>query len=191
MKEKIKMTHREKRENVAGFLFCLPCILGFLFFAAIPMIISFIMSFSDYSIVKESHFVGIDNYVRLFAGQDPYFYKSLTVTVIYVVFSVPTSIVFAFLIASLLNKSVKGKGLFRTLFYLPSIIPIVAMGAIWMWIFNPDVGLANTLLKAVGLPPNKWLSSESTVIPTLVFVNLWTTGSTMVIFLAGMQDVPR
>ena len=74
------------------------------------------MSFSDYSIVKESHFVGIDNYVRLFAGQDPYFYKSLTVTVIYVVFSVPTSIVFAFLIASLLNKSVKGKGLFRTLF---------------------------------------------------------------------------
>lgn len=155
------------------------------------MIISFIMSFSDYSIVKESHFVGIDNYVRLFAGQDPYFYKSLTVTVIYVVFSVPTSIVFAFLIASLLNKSVKGKGLFRTLFYLPSIIPIVAMGAIWMWIFNPDVGLANTLLKAVGLPPNKWLSSESTVIPTLVFVNLWTTGSTMVIFLAGMQDVPR
>ena len=87
MKEKIKMTHREKRENVAGFLFCLPCILGFLFFAAIPMIISFIMSFSDYSIVKESHFVGIDNYVRLFAGQDPYFYKSLTVTVIYVVFS--------------------------------------------------------------------------------------------------------
>ena len=110
---------------------------------------------------------------------------------LYVVCPVPTSIVFAFLIASLLNKSVKGKGLFRTLFYLPSIIPIVAMGAIWMWIFNPDVGLANTLLKAVGLPPNKWLSSESTVIPTLVFVNLWTTGSTMVIFLAGMQDVPR
>ena len=191
MKGKIKMTHREQRENVAGFLFCLPCILGFLFFAAIPMIISFIMSFSNYSIVKESHFVGLDNYVRLFAGQDPYFYKSLTVTVIYVVLSVPTSIVFAFLIASLLNKSVKGKGLFRTLFYLPSIIPIVAMGAIWMWIFNPDVGLANSLLKAVGMPPNKWLSSESTVLPTLVFVNLWTTGSTMVIFLAGMQDVPR
>ena len=91
--------------------------------------------------------------MRLFAGQDPYFYKSLTVTVIYVVLSVPTSIVFAFLIASLLNKSVKGKGLFRTLFYLPSIIPIVAMGAIWMWIFNPDVGLANSLLKAVGMPP--------------------------------------
>lgn len=109
MKGKIKMTHREKRENVAGFLFCLPCILGFLFFAAIPMIISFIMSFSNYSIVKESHFVGLDNYVRLFAGQDPYFYKSLTVTVIYVVLSVPTSIVFAFLIASLLNKSVKGR----------------------------------------------------------------------------------
>ena len=91
----------------------------------------------------------------------------------------------------LLNTNVKGKGFFRTIFYLPTVVPIVAMAAIWMWIFNPDMGLANNILKAMHLPVSTWLSGESSVIPTLVFINLWTTGSTMVIFLAGMQDVPR
>lgn len=191
MKEKIKLTNREKRDQLAGVLFTMPCILGFILFAAIPMISSLVMSFTDYSIVKESHFVGIENYRKLIGGADPYFYKSLLVTMIYVALSVPSAILFSFLIALLLNQDVKCKGLFRTIFYLPSIVPIVAMAAIWMWIFNPDFGLANSLLKGVGLPAGKWLSSESSVIPTLVFINLWTTGSTMVIFLAGMQDVPR
>ena len=191
-----KMTCKKRSVNQPSRLFLFLCtaptLILTVYFILVPTLKAFVLSFTDSTMLGINvHFVGLDNYVRLFAGQDPYFYKSLTVTVIYVVLSVPTSIVFAFLIASLLNKSVKGKGLFRTLFYLPSIIPIVAMGAIWMWIFNPDVGLANSLLKAVGMPPNKWLSSESTVLPTLVLVNLWTTGSTMVIFLAGMQDVPR
>ncbi len=189
--KKTKLTRREKRDNLAGVLFTMPCILGFIIFAAIPMVSSLVMSFTNYSVVKESHFVGLENYQRIFSGMDPYFYKSLLVTIIYVAASVPTAILFAFFIALLLNQSVKFKGIFRTVFYLPSIVPIVAMAAIWMWIFNPDFGLANSLLKGVGLPANKWLSSESTVIPTLVFINLWTTGSTMVIFLAGMQDVPR
>ena len=105
--------------------------------------------------------------------------------------SVPTAIIFAFLVAMLLNADVKGKGFFRTIFYLPSVVPIVAMAAIWMWIFNPDMGLANHILKAMHLPVSTWLSGESSVLPTLVFINLWTTGSTMVIFLAGVQDVPR
>lgn len=191
MKEKTKLTNREKRDNLAGVLFTMPCILGFILFAAIPMITSLVMSFTDYSIVKESHFVGMENYQKLFSGADPYFYKSLLVTIIYVALSVPSAIIFSFIIALLLNQDVKGKGIFRTIFYLPSIVPIVAMAAIWMWIFNPDFGLANSLLKGVGLPAGKWLSSESSVIPTLVFINLWTTGSTMVIFLAGMQDVPK
>lgn len=191
MKEKTKLGKRQKQDNIAGVLFTMPCILGFILFAAIPMITSLVMSFTDYSIVKESHFVGLYNYQRLFSGEDPYFYKSLLVTIIYVALSVPSAIIFSFVIALLLNQDVKCKGLFRTLFYLPSIVPIVAMAAIWMWIFNPDFGLANSLLKGVGLPTSKWLSSESSVIPTLVFINLWTTGSTMVIFLAGMQDVPK
>lgn len=190
-KIKYQRTAREKREDRWGVLFSLPCILGFLLFALLPMGVSLALSFMDYSFTTGGQFAGFENYQRLFSGSDPYFFKSLLVTVIYVAMSVPTAIVFAFLVAMLLNSNVKGKGFFRTIFYLPSVVPIVAMAAIWMWIFNPDMGLANNILKAVRLPVSTWLSGESTVIPTLVFINLWTTGSTMVIFLAGIQDVPR
>ncbi len=105
--------------------------------------------------------------------------------------SVPVAIVFAFAIALLLNQVGRGKSVIRTIFYLPSIVPVVAMASIWTWIFNVDMGLANHLLKLLGLKKAMWLASEQTVIPTMVFINLWTTGSTMVIFLAGLQDVPR
>lgn len=174
-----------------GMLFCLPCILGFLFFALLPMCTSLYYSFTDYNVISRCNFVGLDNYKNLFSGTDPYFSKALWVTIIYVVLSVPSSLIVAFCIALLLNTEVKGKGIFRTIFYLPSIVPVVGMSAVWLWIFNSDFGLANMLLKAAGLPKCQWLSSESTVIPTLVFTNLWTVGSTMVIFLAGIQDVPR
>lgn len=190
-KMKYKMTNREKRENRWGILFSLPCILGFLIFALLPMVVSLGLSFTNYNFTTGGQFIGISNYKNLFSGSDPYFYKSLLVTVIYVALSVPTAIIFSFFIAMLLNTNVKGKGFFRTIFYLPTVVPIVAMAAIWMWIFNPDMGLANNILKAMHLPVSTWLSGESSVIPTLVFINLWTTGSTMVIFLAGMQDVPR
>ena len=191
MKYAITNKKRRRRENIWGFLFCLPCILGFIFFAFIPMCTSLYYSFTDYNVISRSNFVGLENYKNMFSGTDPYFYKSLIVTIIYVLLSVPSSLVVAFLIALLLNSNVKGKGIFRTIFYLPSIVPVVAMSAVWLWIFNSDFGLANMLLKAIGLPGCQWLSSEKTVIPTLVFTNLWTVGSTMVIFLAGVQDVPK
>lgn len=182
---------RQRREDISGMLFSLPCILGFIFFAALPMLASLVFSFTDYTVSNKFKFIGPANYIYMFSGKDPYFYKSLAVTFYYVILSVPTSIAFAFLIAILLNQQIKGKALFRTIFYLPSIVPVVAMSAIWVWIFNPNFGLANVFLKQLGLPTSTWIFGESTVIPTLVFVNLWTTGSTMVIFLAGLQDVPR
>lgn len=191
IKRKFQQTRRERKDNRWGFLFSLPCILGFVIFALAPMVISLVLSFMNYNFTTGGEFVGLANYKRLFGGEDPYFFKSLLVTVIYVAMSVPTAIIFAFLVAMLLNADVKGKGFFRTIFYLPSVVPIVAMAAIWMWIFNPDMGLANHILKAMHLPVSTWLSGESSVLPTLVFINLWTTGSTMVIFLAGIQDVPR
>ena len=174
-KIKYKMTNREKRENRWGILFSLPCILGFLIFALLPMAVSLGLSFTNFNFTTGGQFIGISNYKNLFSGSDPYFYKSLLVTVIYVALSVPTAIIFSFFIAMLLNTNVKGKGFFRTIFYLPTVVPIVAMAAIWMWIFNPDMGLANNILKAMHLPVSTWLSGESSVIPTLVFINLWTT----------------
>ena len=160
-KKKISTTRRERKDNRWGFLFSLPCILGFVIFALAPMVISLVLSFMNYNFTTGGEFVGLANYKRLFGGEDPYFFKSLLVTVIYVAMSVPTAIIFAFLVAMLLNADVKGKGFFRTIFYLPSVVPIVAMAAIWMWIFNPDMGLANHILKAMHLPVSTWLSGES------------------------------
>ena len=181
----------QRHENLCGVLFSLPCILGFLCFSLLPMVVSLGLSFTDYQISKAPVFIGFNNYKNLFSGASPYFYQSLKVTLIYVFISVPLAIVFSFLVALLLNQSIKGKSIFRTIFYLPSIVPLVAMSAIWVWIFNPDLGLANNVLKQLGLPPSQWIYGSNSVLPTLIFVNLWTTGSTIVIFLAGLQDVPR
>lgn len=180
-----------KKETISGVLFSLPCILGFIFFAALPMLASLVLSFTNYTVSNKINFIGLENYKHMFSGTDPYFYKALGVTFYYVLISVPSAIIFAFLIAVLLNRDIKGKAIFRTIFYVPSIVPIVAMSAIWVWIFNPDLGLANNILKQFGLPTSRWIFGEKSVIPTLIFINLWTTGSTMVIFLAGLQDVPR
>ncbi len=179
------------RKDLAGWLFASPAILGFAFFVLGPMSASFYMSFTDFSGFSKSSFVGFSNYISMFSGKDPYFYKSLAVTLYYVVLSVPTGLLYTFFLALLLNRNVKGMGVFRTIFYLPSIIPIVAISIIWLWILNPDLGLANELLRRIGLPPSMWIFSEATVIPSLVLMNLWTMGGTMVIFLAGLQDIPK
>ena len=105
--------------------------------------------------------------------------------------NVPVTIIFAFFLAMLLNRNIKGRALFRGIFYMPSIVPVVASCMIWQYLFNPDLGLANSILKAVGIPKQLWLYSEGSVIPTLVLTNLWNCGSTMVIFLAGLQNIPK
>ncbi|WP_407945423.1 carbohydrate ABC transporter permease [Paenibacillus silvestris] len=155
------------------------------------MIYSFYVSFTDFSGTNVPEFIGLDNYKRMFSGEDQYFYKSLGVTIYFVVLSVPTAIIYSFLIALLLNRDVKGKAIFRTIFYLPSIVPIIAISFIWLWLLNPDLGLANVMLQTLGLPTSQWIFGEHSVIPSLAMMNLWTTGGTMIIFLAGLQDIPR
>ena len=155
------------------------------------MVASLILSFTDYAIVNKIKFIGFENYKSLFNGRDPFFYKSLGVTSYYVFLSVPLGIIFAFLLALLMNRDIRGKAIFRTIFYLPSIMPIVASSMIWLWLLNPDLGLINNILRALHLPTSQWIFSEKTVIPSLVLMSLWTTGSIMVIFLAGLQGIPR
>lgn len=185
-----KMSMKEKKEYIYGLLFASPAILGFLIFTLGPMVASLVLSFTDYAIVNNAKFIGLSNFKRLFDGTDPFFYKSLGVTSYYVLLSVPLSTVFAFCMALLLNNEIKGRALFRTIFYLPSIVPVVASSMIWMWLLNPDLGMVNNVLRALNLPTSQWIFSETTVIPSLVIMSLWTTGGTMVIFLAGLQDIP-
>ncbi|ODR38935.1 carbohydrate ABC transporter permease [Eisenbergiella tayi] len=181
----------KRRNQVQGILFTLPAILGFLIFTLLPMAASLYLSFTDYRISNKPLLIGADNYVRLFSGEDYFFYKALGVTAYYVVLSVPTFLIVAFFIANLLNSEIKGMAIFRTIFYLPSIVPVVATSMIWAWLFNPDFGLFNSILKSLGLPQSQWIYNEKTVITSIVLMGIWTTGSTMVIFLAGLQDVPK
>lgn len=185
---------KRKQEAFNGILFALPGILGLLLFTAVPMIASLVLSFTDYRVVNTPKFNGFDNYTRLFDGTDPYFYKSLWVTFEYVILRVPIGLVLSFLVALLLNQDfIKGKSIFRTIFYLPVIVPSVAASMIWIWLFSPDLGLLNSFLEFLHLPlPTiMWLDSEATVVPSIVIMSLWGMGSTVIIFLAGLQGVPR
>src|SRR5690606_28898017 len=126
-------------------LFAGPAILGFLLFTIGPMIASFVISLTNYTVFNTPSFIGFDNYIRMFSGEDPFFYKSLKATFLYVVLAVPSYMIFAFMLAMLLNAKIKGLAFFRTIFYLPSIVPVVASAMIWMWLYNPDLGLLNNV----------------------------------------------
>lgn len=180
------------KEALFGVLFASPAILGFLIFILGPMIVSLILSFTNYTVTKPKiNFIGFTNYRNLFDGTDPFFYKSLAVTSYYVFLGTPISLIFAFAMAMLLNMDIKARGFFRTVFYLPYIVPAVASAAVWMWLLNPDLGLLNSLLRSLHLPTSQWLYDEKSVIPTLIFIGLWTTGNTIIIFLAGLQGISR
>ncbi|TYP78919.1 carbohydrate ABC transporter permease [Paenibacillus methanolicus] len=182
----------KRRMALAGVLFALPSIIGLMLFVVIPMVSSLVLSFTDYRIVNTPKFIGFDNYTRLFDGKDPYFYNSLWVTFKYVILRVPLGLLFSFIVALLLNQEfIKGKSIFRTIFYLPVIVPAVASSMIWIWLFSPDLGLINNVLSALHLPTFNWLDSEVMVVPSIVLMSLWGIGSTVIIFLAGLQGVPR
>jgi multiple sugar transport system permease protein len=175
-----------------GLLFTSPAILGFLIFTLGPMIASLVLSLTDYNVFKEgTAFVGFDNYARLFSGEDDLFYQSLGATFYFVLLRVPAVILISFAVALLLNMNVKGRALFRTIIYLPSIVPAVASAMIWMWLLNPDLGLINTVLQWLHLPTSNWLYDESSVIPSVVLTTLWGIGGTVIIFLAGLSGIPK
>jgi len=175
-----------------GLLFTSPAILGFLLFTLGPMIASLVLSLTDYNVFKaDTSFISFDNYIRLFSGEDDLFYNSLGVTFYFVLLRVPAVIIISFAVAILLNMKVKGREMFRTIIYLPSIVPAVASAMIWMWLLNPDLGLINSILSWLGLPTSSWLYGEGSVIPSVVLTTLWGIGGTVIIFLAGISGIPQ
>ncbi len=180
-----------RKRQIVGVAFALPAILGFLIFTVGPMLASLVFSFMDYKIISTPTWLGFDNYVKLFNGTDPWFWPSVKATAKYVLFSVPANLLFAFFVAMLLNNQMKCRALFRSIFYVPSIVPGVASSFVWMLMMNPNFGIFNMILKALGLPLSQWIYAESSVVPSIVFMGIFGTGSTMVIFLAGLQNIPR
>lgn len=180
----------KRKEAVAGYLFFLPCLLGLVLLTYGQMLFSLIISFTDWNVFATPQFVGFANYVELFQS-DFYFMKSLRVTIYYALGSVVAAQLTALVMAMLLNvKQIRGKVFFRTLFYLPSIVPAVASCLLWTWMMNPDFGLLNAALEAVGLPASRWIYGESSSVPSMIMLAAWGCGGVMVIYLAGLSNVP-
>ncbi len=195
MKPLATQTHRKTsriaaRERNWGLIFLAPWILGFLLFFLGPMVASLVFSFTNYQLLSDdTKFVGLDNWIRLF--KDPLVAQSFVVTGRFLLISVPLTMASALLAAVLLNsKLLKGKALFRTLFYLPVMIPGVAATLIWAGVLNTQTGWINLFLNWVGLGGPDWLNDSRWVIPALSLISLWGIGNTMVIMLAGLQGVP-
>ena len=179
----------KSRENLTGYLFIAPWLIGFLVFTLGPFIQSFYLSFTRYNIVQPPKFIGFANY-RMMLFDDELFWKSLWVTIRFALCSVPMVLVIGVLLALLLNSNVRGIAAFRTIFYLPSIIPTVATTSIFMWILNPQVGMVNQILDLVGIKGPAWLSDPTWTPWSLVFMSVWGAGGSMVIYLAGLKDIP-
>ena len=172
-----------------GLLFALPWIIGFLAFSLYPICISFYYSLCDFNIFQAPKWVGLDNYSQLFA--DEKFFKSLWNTFYMVFLATPINLIAALLLAVILNQKIKALSVFRTIFYLPSIVPTVASSLLWLWILNPQSGIINQGLKLLGLPQPNWLTDPVFTKPALILMSVWSVGGMMIIFLASLQDVPR
>ncbi len=177
------------REAVDGYLFISPWIIGFVLLVAGPMIASLVLALMRWDLFSPPQWVGLRNFTQL--GRDPLVRISLWNTAFYTFLSVPLNLIFALATALLLNQQIRFQSLFRTFFYLPSILPAVASAVLWLWMLNPDVGLANALLQRLGLPESQWLFSPRTSKPTFILMGLWGVGNTMVVFLAGLQGIPQ
>ncbi len=178
----------KKRDARVGILFAMPWILGFLIFLAYPLIASLLYSFTNFSILRPPKFIGVQNFNELF--HDQVFYTTLKNTLLYVAGAVPLSTVVAIGLAMLLNTKVKGMAVYRTLFFLPTLVPMVALGTLFLWVFNGDYGLLNEAFHKVHVSPPNWLGDPTWAKWTLILISIWGCGQAMVIYLAGLQDVP-
>jgi multiple sugar transport system permease protein len=186
----LKRMGRLRRQEIRSFyLFIAPWLLGFLLFVFFPIAFSFYLTFTEYNVITPPKFVGMNNYVQLM--NDSLFWKSLSNTAVYTFLHLPLALCLALLLALLLNRNLPGLSIFSAIYYLPSIIPIVASSLMWMWIFNLRWGILNIFLRAIGLQAIPWLGSEFWAKPALVVMSLWWVGTTMVIYLASLKDVPE
>lgn len=185
---------RASRQNASlgrGLLFFSPWGIGLLVFTVFPVMASLVYSFCDYSVLTAPRWIGLDNFAELF--QDEVFWVSLKNTLIFALVSLPLGLVLAFFVALMLDANVRGSGVYRTLVFLPSLMPIVASSLVWLWIFNTQFGVLNHMIQRFSfgwIPPLPWLADPRSALPSLIFMTLWSVGQTVVILLASMQDVP-
>lgn len=184
--------HKLSRQHAIEFYLGIsPWIVGFIFFTGGPLIASFLLSFAEWDIISTFKWVGFDNYVRMLTI-DELFWMSMRVTAFYSFASVPLRVALALFLATLLNQPIRGRSVLRTIFYLPAITSGLAVAILWQWIFSPEMGILNVLLwNLFRIEGPAWIYDPQWVVPSFILMSLWSTGSATVIFLAGLQGVPR
>jgi ABC-type sugar transport system permease subunit len=187
---KTTMSKKNLHEWIKGYLFILPSVIGFSVFVGFPLVSSIYYALTQWGGYDRPRFVGFANFKYIFTV-DPAFWPSIRATFYYVLLSVPSSLIVGLCLAMLLNKNLPGIKWFRTIYYLPTVVPSIATLTLWLFIYQPQYGLANSLLRMIGLPDGTWLTSEMTALPSIVLIGLWQVGSGMIIFLSGLQSVPH
>ena len=177
-----------RRRTLWGYTFITPFILGFFLWFFIPAVVAAFLAFQSWNLISPPRFAGLDNFAKVF--QDPILPQSLKASFLYSFLSVPLTLVVSFMLAMLINTKMRGIAIFRTLFYLPSIVPAVANALLWAWVFNTEFGLINTAIRGLGGSKVAWLQEPAWAIPAFVVIGLWGSGNAMIIFLAGLQGIP-
>ena len=182
-------TPAQTRNLLKGLAFISPWLVGFAGFVLYPIAASAYYSLTRYDVLRPARFIGLENYVELFV-KDDIFRTVLGNTVYLVVIGVPAGLVVAFLLASLLNREMKLRPLFRTIFFLPVLVPAVASAEVWRWVYNTNYGVINSVIKSWGLAVIPFISSVELAKPSLILIHVWAQGTAIIIFLAALQDVP-
>lgn len=187
--ERKRMSPLRRKEAIFGYIAIMPWLIGFLVFTAGPMVFSAYLVFTEWELLTPPRWVGLANF--RFLLEDQMFRNTLWNTFIYTVISVPLQLLVALGVALLLNLNIRGSNWYRALIFLPSQTPIVATAMLWFFIFSPTSGLANSALDVVGIGPQRWLVDVNLVKPALMTIAVWAFGGAMIIFLAGLQDIPQ
>jgi multiple sugar transport system permease protein len=178
-----------RREERAGFLFASPWLIGTLLFLIGPIVASVLLSFTDWNLISPARWVGLENYRDMVADRD--FRQSINVTLYFAVLAIPLYQVAGVALALLLNQRLRGMYLFRTILFLPAVLSGVAVAVLWSQLLNPDLGVVNQFLRAIGIDdPPRWLNSSTWAVPAVVLMGLWGVGSGAIIYLAGLQNIP-
>lgn len=175
-------------ETLWGWLLIIPSVLGLILFKYGPVLASLYFSFTKYDIISSPEWIGLENYQALIL--DNYFIKSIQVTLKYTVLFIPLSLIIAYVIALLMSQDLKGISIYRTMWYLPSLVPVVASAVVWRWALNPEFGPVNYPLRLLGLDAPGWLTDPKWIIPSVVLIQLWALGNSALIFLAAIKGVP-
>ncbi len=184
-----KMSRRQRKEWIEGYLFASPFLIGFMIFIGFPMLYSIVLIFYDWDLLRPASFVGLENITKMFA--DPKVNKSLINSAYYTFIAVPFQMVISFTLAMALTQKLRLRDVYRAGFYMPIIVPLVASAVVWQRVFHPEFGILNEALGWIGIEGRKWLFDPSLAKPAFIFMSFWMIGRQMVIFIAGLGNIPE